>query len=78
MMLPIKRAFTLIELLVVVLIIAILAAVALPQYHKAVDRAKYKQAMLAAREIMEAERLYYLQHGEVATDLTLLDLTFSG
>jgi len=58
-----NKAFTLIELLIVVLIIGILAAVAVPQYKKAVTKSKAMQGLTLIKEIAQGEELYYLEHG---------------
>ncbi len=69
-----KEAFTLIELLVVVLIIAILAAIALPQYQKAVDKSGFVQIWNTAKALGQAQEVYYLDHGHYANSLRALDV----
>ena len=58
-----KAGFTLIELLVVVLIISILAAIALPQYQKAVEKTRASQGIATLKVLYEAGQAYYLEHG---------------
>ena len=59
-----KKAFTLIELLVVVLIIGILAAIALPQYEKAVEKSRIAEAKLNLNTMKRNYELCVLEFGE--------------
>ena len=68
------KGFTLIELLVVVLIIGILSAVALPQYEKAVNKARAAEAWTYAKAFADAQKIYHLSNGEYTSDLSRLDI----
>ena len=63
-----NAAFTLIELLVVVLIIGILAAVALPQYTKAVARSRASEAFINGAALVQALQRYFMANGQYTTD----------
>jgi len=69
-----KSGFTLLELLLVVLIIGILAAIALPQYRRSVERANAAEALPLLKALWQAQQSHYLSHGSYATKFSDLDV----
>lgn len=69
-----NKGFTLVELLVVVLIIGILAAMAMPAYFKAVERARASEAETLIGTVVNAQQRYKMKTGKYAKNWTSLDV----
>ncbi len=67
-------AFTLIELLIVVAIIAILAAIAVPNFLEAQVRSKVTRCKADMRTLRTALETYRIDHGRYAPDLSGYDV----
>lgn len=69
-----NSGFTLIELLVVVLIIGILAAIALPQYTRAVEKTRSSQMISDMNAMQRAIDMYILANGSFPSTDSLFDI----
>lgn len=68
-----KRMFTLVELMIVVIIVAILAASAVPIYRSVVGRAYEAEVVSALATFRTAQRIFRAEKGEYPDDKDALE-----
>jgi prepilin-type N-terminal cleavage/methylation domain-containing protein len=70
-----RAGFTLIELLVVVLIIGILAAIAVPQYFKVVEKGRFAESTMCFQTLKGSQERYLIKANTYTGALSDLDAT---
>ena len=74
-----QKGFTLVEVLVVVFIVGVLAAVALPQYNRSVERARTAEALSNGRVMLDSmNRAVMLQPNALPNTKGVLDVKIGG
>ncbi len=59
---PAKSAFTLVEMMIVLTIVAIMAAMCVPTFERAIEQSRADVAAANLRAVWAAERLYWLEY----------------
>lgn len=72
-MLKRRRGFTLIEIMIVVLIIAVLLAIAIPNFMKARDTSRAKACVANLRQIDTAKMQWAMDNKKLGTDAPAVD-----
>jgi len=69
-----RQGFTLIELMIVIGIVGILSASAVPVYRTWQNRARGSEAAIMAKQILDAEIMYYLDNDEFYPHDNVIDI----
>ncbi len=69
-----RPAFTLLELLIVIIILGVLAALALPQYLRTVEKGRSSEAIIQLGTLRTGEINYYVEHRTYTDQFDLLDV----
>ena len=69
------KGFTLLELLIVIVVLAILAGLALPQYVRTIARSREAEGWQNMATLRGAEMRYYAEWDSFTDDLTIMDIT---
>jgi type IV pilus assembly protein PilE len=73
----VRKGFTLVEVLIVVIILGILAAIGIPQFTAAIEKAKGGEAKAALGHIQTGEKLYFAEKEYYTGATTDLDISLT-
>ncbi len=73
-----KKGFTLIELLIVIIIVAVLAAVGLPEYFDHVEKNRALEMLSVTKDLQKAYEQNFIRNGTTTSNLDSLNIQLKG